>query len=320
MSLQTLLHPVIIDGLSYIPPASAKDFEEEFAGILPPGRSISSSWGTTHYYDFSPNAPASARRVLLIHGIGTPAIGLAPLALALTKSGVHVVTYDLWGHGNSSTPLQAHSPALMHSQIFELLSHLKWSTAHFLGYSMGSSILATFLAIHGHVVESAVFVCGAGLWKMEDRGWKTGLWTETEWEAVGFGADAIMDMIEGTNRVIKEGWKERLAKGEVESEPVQKWERENHAGHAASLVSLFRYGSVWNQHDAYRSVAQGETKTMFILAEKDSFFEVNYMRKELDKLGWKEENIKVMYGAEHGVSRSHPLELAELVREVWNRV
>ena len=320
MSLPALPHPITINGLSYIPPPLATGFEEKFAGVLPPGRSIPSSWGVTHYYDFSPDAPASARRVLLIHGIGTPAIGMAPLARALTDDGVHVVTYDLWGHGNSSTPLQAHSPALMHAQIFELLSHLKWNTANFLGFSMGGSILANFVAIHGHVVESAIIVAGAGLWRLEDRGRKEGIYSDAEWEAVGLGADSIMAMIEGSNPVIEEGWKERLANGKVESEPIEKWERDNHAGHAASLVSLFRYGSVWDQHDVYKSLAQSKINTMFVLGENDECFDMKVWQKELGQLGWKEKDIKVVNGAGHAVVRSHSIELTKLINDFWRQI
>jgi len=134
---------------------------------------------------------------------------------------------------------------------------------------------------------------------------------------VGLGADAIMAIIEGSNPIIEKGWKGRLANGKVESEPVERWERENHAGHAASVVNIFRYGGVWDQHEAYSSLAQSEKKSMFILAEEDGIFEVKYMRSELEKLGWKERNVKVVNGAGHGVNRSHPIELAELVREFW---
>ena len=116
MTNLSLPHPLLIDGLSYIPPPPAKAFEAEFTGILPPGKDIQSSWGITHYYDFSPDASPDARKVLLIHGVGTSAIGMAPLAHQLAALGARVVTYDLWGHGNSSTPLATHTPALMHAQ------------------------------------------------------------------------------------------------------------------------------------------------------------------------------------------------------------
>ncbi|KAE9378149.1 alpha/beta-hydrolase [Stipitochalara longipes BDJ] len=108
----TLPLPVIIDGLNHIPPTLK-------------GHSLPSSCGVTRFYDFSPNAEEPVRRVLLIHGVGTSCIGMAPLALRLKAT--------------------AHVPAIFHIQILELLSYLKWGMAHILGFSGGGSISATFV-------------------------------------------------------------------------------------------------------------------------------------------------------------------------------
>jgi hypothetical protein len=56
-----------------------------------------------------------------------------------------------------------------------------------------------------------------------------------------------MGMLEG-DAPPKEGWEERLKNREVESEPIERWERENHPGHAGSVVSMSRYGGVFDQH------------------------------------------------------------------------
>jgi hypothetical protein len=39
----------------------------------------------------------------------------------------------------------------------------------------------------------------------------------------------MIALVEG-DQPIREGWRERLAEGVVETEPVKKWEGENHAG------------------------------------------------------------------------------------------
>jgi pimeloyl-ACP methyl ester carboxylesterase len=316
MTNVSLPHPLIIDGLSYLPPPSAKAFEEEFAGILPPGKDIKSSWGVTHYYDFSPEASHGARRVLLIHGVGTSAIGMAPLARRLTASGSHVITYDLWGHGNSSTPLEAHTAALMHAQLFELLSHLRWSTAHLVGFSFGGSMLATFAALHPHIPESLTIVAGAGLWTKKGRSWWSRLWTDGGWGLEWLGHSSIMGMLEG-DTPSKEGWKERLKNGEVDCEPIERWERENHPGHAASVVSMFRYGGVFDQHESYRKLVDSELKILVIVGEKDSVFEAEMVKKELGAMGWKK-SIKQVDGAGHDVVRSHPQDVAALIRDFWD--
>lgn len=172
-SAPTLPHPTLINGLNHITPPPTYSFENtfSFSGLLPPGYSLTSSWGTTRYYEFKPSSPSTSRRVLIIHGGGTCAIGVAPLARLLTDAGSHVVIYDLWGHGLSSTPLEAHTPALMHMQILELLSHLGWQKVNLIGFSMGGSISVSFTALHEKAVESLVAVAPAGLWKKSERSW-----------------------------------------------------------------------------------------------------------------------------------------------------
>jgi pimeloyl-ACP methyl ester carboxylesterase len=234
----TLPPLTLINGLNHIPPPPIKESESEFEGILPEGKSIPSSWGTTRYYDFLPDASPSARRVILIHGGGTPAIGLAPLALKLAAASNHVVAYDLWAHGLSSTPLEPHTPALFHTQLLELLSALKWSSAHILGFSIGGSIAATFAALHHQVAESVTLVACAGQGRKSDRPWLDNLILEGGWGLEWLSGRKIMTFVNGSNPQVKPDLKERVLKGEVDTVAVEKWERETHKGHVASLVSI----------------------------------------------------------------------------------
>lgn len=229
--------------------------------------------------------------------------------------------YDLWGHGLSSTPLETHSPALMHAQIYELLVHLKWvENVNLIGFSLGGSIAATFAAIHGGLVESVVLVAPAGLWRKSERSY---------WDVVstdGFGLpgfewlrrNTIMSNIHGVNPIVEERWKERLMNAEVDSVPVEKWEREEHKGHAASVVSMWNY-SVFDQHDSYAKLAEKGTKVLVILGEKDGVFEPDYSKKELKKLGWKGE-IQIVDGATHQIIRAHRKEVAALCIDFWGKL
>ncbi|TVY55746.1 Uncharacterized protein LSUE1_G010271, partial [Lachnellula suecica] len=214
-SAPTLPHPPSENGLNYIPAPSPESFDAEFAGLLPPGTSIPSSWGSTRYYAFPPTSPATGRNLILIHGGGTPALGLAPLAHALAQKGGNVVAYDLWGHGCSTTPLAAHTPALYHHQLLELLSHLRWTSAHILGFSFGGSIGATFTASHPNAVASLVLVTPAGLLRKSDRGWFEAFVEDGGWGREWLGRRKIMGAIEDLRAVPEEGWKERLRKGVV---------------------------------------------------------------------------------------------------------
>ncbi|KAH7356477.1 Alpha/Beta hydrolase protein [Rhexocercosporidium sp. MPI-PUGE-AT-0058] len=223
--------------------------------------------GTTRFYNFSPNSPASARRVIMLYGGGTPALGFTSLARQLTESGNHVVTYDLWGHGLSSTPLKAHTPALMHVQLLELLSYLRWSSAHIIGFSIGGSIAATFTAFHPHVAESLTLISPAGLLRKADRGW---------WEKL------IMFFINGGRDTQPEpGWEERVKKGEMDGVAVETWQRENHGGHVASLVSMWNYAGVYDQHDSYKLLAESGVEILVLVGSEDGVFPEGMLRREL---------------------------------------
>jgi pimeloyl-ACP methyl ester carboxylesterase len=311
-SAPTLPKPTLTNGLNHIPPPPAQDFESEFQGILPKGKTIPSSWGCTRYYDFSPSASPSARKIILIHGAGCPAIGVAPLALNLTATGNHVVAYDLWGHGLSSTPLAPHTSALFHAQLLELLSFLKWDTFHILGFSFGGSVAATFAALHPNVIESVTLVAGAGLGRKSNRGWWQNLVFQGGWGLEYLSRKKIMAFINGSNPKVQPDWKERLLNGEVDSVVVETWSRENHKGHVASAVSMFRYGSAFDAQDSYERLAKTGVKALVVLGEKDVVAEPEQTKKELLKLGWVGE-IKIIEGATHSIVRTHVREVAELV-------
>lgn len=316
-SIPTLPSPVSQNGLNNIPPPSPELFDSEFGGLLPPGITIPSSWGLIRYYIFTPTSTPTGRNIILIHGGGTPALGLASLAHALASKGENVVAYDLWGHGCSSTPLAPQTSALFHHQLLELLSDLQWTSAHTIGYSLGGSIVATFAATHPKAVVSLVLVAPAGLVRKSDRSW---------WDAFiedgGRGREwlaqrKIIDAIEGLNAKPQEGWKERLKNGEVDGVAVETWERENHAGHVANIVGTFRHGGVFDMHEAYGVLAKSEVRKLVVLGGADDFFREEMMRRELEGVGWKEE-VKVVEGAGHGVARTHVGEVVKILEDFWS--
>jgi hypothetical protein len=112
----------------------------------------------------SPHLALMEQRVLILYEGETPVLGVAPLALYLTKTGNHAVAnLSFLGHGNSSASLETHARALFYGQIFELLSNLGWSTPHLLGFSMDDTISASFVAICSHIAEFITTVARSGL-------------------------------------------------------------------------------------------------------------------------------------------------------------
>ncbi|KUJ11916.1 alpha/beta-hydrolase [Mollisia scopiformis] len=323
ISAPTLPHPYLINGLNHIPPPPVSSFDSQFsfAGLLPAGTSLPSSWGTTRYYDFSPAAPPTSRRVLIVHGGGTCAIGVAPFARLLTDAGNHVVIYDLWGHGLSSTPLETHSPALMHAQIMELLLHLGWTKVNLIGFSLGGAIVVSFSAIHQKTVESVVGVAPAGLWRKSERSWWDtismdgyGMWGLEWWRR-----SRVMAYINGSKPVVKDGWKEKMIKGEVDTVPIQQWEIAEHKGYEASLTSTWNYVSPFDQHESYAKLNESGIKVLILLGEKDGVIEPEQSKKELDKMGWKGDVVLVK-DATHELIRVQRKEVATLCSEFWGKL
>jgi pimeloyl-ACP methyl ester carboxylesterase len=316
-SAPILPHPPSKNGLNHIPAPSADSFDAEFGGLLPPGTTIPSSWGSIRYYAFTPSSPPTGRNLILIHVGGTPALGLAPLALALAGKGENVVAYDSWGHGLSSTPLAPHTPALYHHQLLELLSHLQWTSAHILGFSLGGSIAASFTVTHPKAVDSLVLVAPAGLLKKSDRSLFDAFIEDGGWGREWLARRKIIDAIERLDAKPQEGWRERLKKGEVNTVSIETWEREFHKGHVASIVGAFRDGGVFDMHEVYRLLGKNEIRTLVVLGDKNGVFGKAMMTRELEGVGWKKE-VKVVERAGHEIVRSHVGEVVKIVGEFWS--
>ncbi|TVY30503.1 Dihydrolipoyllysine-residue acetyltransferase component of acetoin cleaving system [Lachnellula hyalina] len=316
-SAPTLPQPPNISGLNHIPAPSPESFDAEFGGLLPPGTTIPSSWGYTHYYIFKPSSPPTGRNVILVHGGGTPAIGIAPLAFALAGKGENVVLYDTWGHGLSSTPLAPHTPALYHHQLLELLLHFGWSSAHVLGFSLGGAIAASFTVTHPTAVESLVLVAPAGLWKKSDKSWYDAFIEDGGWGREWLAQRKIIDAIEGLDARPVEGWKERLKNGEIDPVAAQIWQMKNHRGHVASLVGSFRGGIVFDLHETYRELSKSKMETLVVLGGEDEVFPMEMMKRELlESVQWKK-GMKVVDRAGHEIVRSHIGKVVEIVEEFW---
>lgn len=133
-----------------------------------------------------------------------------------------------------------------------------------------------------------------------------------------FSAKRIYDFL-GPGPV-EEGWEKNFKERGLDAIPrnvVQVWEKENHEGHVASLVSMYRYGGIYDMHETYRAVAKSGLETLVLLGETDGFFEKDLMMGELEGLGWKGE-VKVVEGVGHGVVAEKTKETEELVVKFWD--
>ena len=144
-----------------------KAFTDNFGTLLPPVKYLKIGNEKAAYYEMPPQTPATAEtsshtldRVLVIHGVQTPSLGMLPLIRALKPSfpATHFVLLDLYGHGLSDTPIRAHGPELFFELIDTLLDTLQWPTAHFIGFSFGGALTAGYTATRPSRVKSMALV------------------------------------------------------------------------------------------------------------------------------------------------------------------
>ena len=295
-------------------------FVATFGNRLPPASYLQTPHGKAAYYELLPSSPTSTdgpqsvSRVLFVHGVQTPAIGLQPLASALSSRfpSAHCVLVDLWGHGLTETPLVVHDPALFHGLLEAVMAHLRWTDAHFIGYSFGGSTTASFAAAHPERVASMVLVAPAGLRRTAllnevQRGYLRG--GEGLEEAA---RDWILEVLEGGRLVVPSDWKERVGRGEVVAEAVRNWEIKEHAGHVASVVAIFRDGGVFDKHAEFAQAAMTGIKCRCVLGELDDLCSV----QDLTELGL--QDVVVVPQVGHGVVRERVLEVAGFIEDFWN--
>ncbi|KAJ5407879.1 hypothetical protein N7509_001762 [Penicillium cosmopolitanum] len=297
-------------------------FVKQFGNVLPEAQFMPTMYGKAAYYSLSPSSSAPANikkpisRVVFVHGVQTPAIGMQPLASALKSRFpyAHCVLVDLWGHGLSATPIIAHDADRFHQLIDGLMLTLRWDDAHFIGYSFGGSTVASYAALEPGSVASMVLVAPAGLLRSSElseveRGYMRG----------GEGLEDrsrewVFEFLEGGQLVVPSDWKERVERGEIVAEAVRDWQMKNHKGHAASVVGIVRDGGVFDKHAEFATASKAGVKNFCVLGELDDLCSV----QRLKEVGM--ENVAVVPQVGHGVVRERVLEVAGHIEEFWKKI
>lgn len=291
-------------------------FTDTFGTLLPPAQFFTTPTGKAAYYELLPTSDSPSKspdRVLFLHGVQTPALGMQPLASALHSAfpQAHCVLMDWWGHGLSETPVLPHEGTLFHAQIDALLDHLGWPSAHFVSYSFGSATTISYVAGGSDRVKSMALVAPAGLLRSAD-------WTDLQRLYLKGGSgvedDArrwVLQFLEGGDLVVPSDWKERVSRGEVVAEAVREWQMRMHPGHTASVVGVFRDGGVYDKHADFSKAAETGVKALFVLGALDDLSS----REDLEQAGFS--NITVVPEARHGVVRERVPEVAGFISDFW---
>ncbi|KAG5792478.1 hypothetical protein H9Q69_008488 [Fusarium xylarioides] len=290
-------------------------FVETFGALLPAAQFLQTPSGKAAYYDIKPSSSndetAKIDKVLFIHGVQTPALGMLPLARALEKSfpAAHMVLIDLWGHGLSDTPVIPHEASLFHELIDNLLDHLSWESAHIVGFSFGGATTVSYVASRPSRAKSFTLVAPAGLLQPS-------MFTPEEQACLQGDDDAaarkcVLNILEGGDLVVPTDWKQRVANGEVVAEAVREWQMREHPGHTASVVAIFRDGGVMGSHALFDEAAKTEIPSLAVLGELDGLCS----KDQLNEHGF--ENVFVVPKAVHSVVRDQAADVAKLIGDFW---
>jgi pimeloyl-ACP methyl ester carboxylesterase len=113
-----------------------------------PGRTPVASDGTRYEQSPAAGADAALPPVVLIHGLGLNRLMWQWQTLALAPH-YGVITYDLYGHGESPPPPGAPSLSLFAGQLLRLMDELRIDRAAIAGFSLGGMIARRFAMDHG---------------------------------------------------------------------------------------------------------------------------------------------------------------------------
>jgi pimeloyl-ACP methyl ester carboxylesterase len=104
------------------------------------------------------SAPASARPLILLHGLLLSQEMHRPLAEALASRGNRVITLDLLGHGHSDRPrdMWNYSMAIFGKQVIALMDHLQLEQAAVMGTSLGANAALEIASSHPERLRAMV--------------------------------------------------------------------------------------------------------------------------------------------------------------------
>lgn len=124
-----------------------------------PGSFVQLSDGCTHY---ELGGQQYGQPIVLVHGFSVPYFIWDPTFEFLTKSGLRVLRYDLFGRGYSDRPKARYDIDTFCGQLRELLDTLGFERVILMGLSLGGPISATFTARYPERVQKLVLIDPAG--------------------------------------------------------------------------------------------------------------------------------------------------------------
>ena len=170
--------------------------------------------------------------VVLIHGLGLNAQVWQWLVPALIPN-YHVITYDLFGHGESANPPVTPSLSLFSNQLEALLDHCNVEKAVVAGFSLGGMIARRFAQDHISRVEALAIINSAH--KRSDEA-QAAIVKRVEQAAIGGPAATIEDAL------IRWFSDKYRAENPAVMDIVRKWVKANHPAVYPGIYAVLAQG------------------------------------------------------------------------------
>jgi len=102
--------------------------------------------------------------IVLVHGITWWSFCFDDLVQSLVDCGYSVLTFDLWGRGQSDAPDKTYNVSLFVEQVRELIEHvIGKNKVIMLGMSLGGGVVGTFSARYPEMLLRSIILCPAGI-------------------------------------------------------------------------------------------------------------------------------------------------------------
>ena len=276
--------------------------DDQEARTKAPGEFAELPSGTTHYRWFGPEGGPIA---VCVHGLSTPSFGFVGLATALSMKGWRVLTYDLYGRGYSDNVAGDQNVEFFLEQLDELLEHQGVSGKFTLiGYSMGGMIATAYTARSSERVERLVMLGSGGVAAIDTSG--DGIIGRVSnpyfvrWLGVIFGGRSLRKYIND----------------EKGADPVRarQIEQTRRRGYWPALMSSRLNILNTDFHALHRQIADAEAPVLAICAKQDQVIPIEALGilAQINRAARQE----VLEDANHGLTYSHPKEIAEIILNV----
>lgn len=323
--------------------------------VFPGARDVDTPYGSIRVYEFGPE---DGRKVILVHGISTPAIALGSVANNLADNGCRVLLFDLFGRGYSDTPGDVqHDIRLFTTQILLALasSPLSWTGAgsgkfSMIGYSFGGGVVTSFASYFPDLVDSLILFAPAGLIRPHHISktnriiYQEGVIPEPLLQRIirnrlrtplSAPTDEKGKKVDATNAVkaevnIEYNSQAVLSKKYPHVTVVKAvaHQVDHHPGFVQAFISSIRYGPVREQHDRWRIVGRRlsklnqengtHKKVLVVLGEHDPII----IREELEEDATQVFNGNVefaIYDAGHEAPVTKGDQIAKAILDFWKR-